>query len=51
MTKKLSLILGLFDQIIHSADNVDIVELFKHLHPKVHKSKAVAISKFLFGKY
>ncbi|CAN1314184.1 Probable thimet oligopeptidase [Linum perenne] len=25
----------LFDQIIHSADNVDIVELFKHLHPKV----------------
>ncbi|KAG8641669.1 probable thimet oligopeptidase isoform X2 [Manihot esculenta] len=25
----------LFDQIIHSADNVDIVELFKHLHQKV----------------
>ncbi|KAJ6721596.1 PROTEASE M3 THIMET OLIGOPEPTIDASE-RELATED [Salix viminalis] len=25
----------LFDQIIHSTDNVDIVELFKHLHPKV----------------
>ncbi|KAB1207779.1 putative thimet oligopeptidase [Morella rubra] len=25
----------LFDQIIHSADNIDIVELFKHLHPKV----------------
>ncbi|XP_028772246.1 probable thimet oligopeptidase [Neltuma alba] len=25
----------LFDQIIHSADNVDILELFKHLHPKV----------------
>ncbi|XP_050206884.1 probable thimet oligopeptidase isoform X2 [Mercurialis annua] len=25
----------LFDQIIHSVDNVDIVELFKHLHPKV----------------
>ncbi|KAF3431110.1 hypothetical protein FNV43_RR25840 [Rhamnella rubrinervis] len=25
----------LFDQIIHSADNVDIVELFKHLHPTV----------------
>ncbi|KAH9772777.1 putative thimet oligopeptidase [Citrus sinensis] len=25
----------IFDQIIHSADNVDIVELFKHLHPKV----------------
>ncbi|XP_039006853.1 probable thimet oligopeptidase [Hibiscus syriacus] len=25
----------LFDQIIHSADDVDIVELFKHLHPKV----------------
>ncbi|KAM6555594.1 hypothetical protein CsatB_002613 [Cannabis sativa] len=25
----------LFDQIIHSADNVDIVELFKHLHPKI----------------
>ncbi|KAF5726694.1 putative oligopeptidase [Tripterygium wilfordii] len=25
----------LFDQIIHSAENVDIVELFKHLHPKI----------------
>lgn len=25
----------LFDQIIHSTENVDIVELFKHLHPKV----------------
>ncbi|XP_015894417.2 probable thimet oligopeptidase [Ziziphus jujuba] len=25
----------LFDQIIHSNENVDIVELFKHLHPKV----------------
>ncbi|XVF85164.1 hypothetical protein PTKIN_Ptkin17bG0096300 [Pterospermum kingtungense] len=25
----------LFDQIIHSAENVDVVELFKHLHPKV----------------
>ncbi|XVE85241.1 hypothetical protein DITRI_Ditri17bG0075900 [Diplodiscus trichospermus] len=25
----------LFDQIVHSAENVDIVELFKHLHPKV----------------
>ncbi|KAE9604808.1 putative neurolysin [Lupinus albus] len=25
----------LFDQIIHSADNIDIQELFKHLHPKV----------------
>ncbi|KAG2701842.1 hypothetical protein I3760_06G062600 [Carya illinoinensis] len=25
----------LFDQIIHSADNIDVVELFKHLHPKV----------------
>ncbi|KAJ1375756.1 Peptidase M3A/M3B catalytic domain [Sesbania bispinosa] len=24
----------LFDQIIHSADNIDIQELFKHLHPK-----------------
>ncbi|CAK8567216.1 unnamed protein product [Lathyrus sativus] len=25
----------LFDQIIHSADNIDIRELFKHLHSKV----------------
>lgn len=25
----------LFDQIIHSAENVDIVGLFKHLHPKI----------------
>ncbi|XP_024989612.1 probable thimet oligopeptidase isoform X2 [Cynara cardunculus var. scolymus] len=25
----------LFDQIIHSTENVDIVGLFKHLHPKV----------------
>lgn len=29
---------GLFDQIIHSADNIDVVELFKHLHPKVSNS-------------
>lgn len=26
---------GLFDQVIHSSENVDIVGLFKHLHPKV----------------
>lgn len=26
---------GLFDQIIHSSENVDMVELYKHLHPKV----------------
>eukprot|EP00268_Persea_americana_P024449 TRINITY_DN2385_c0_g1_i1.p1 TRINITY_DN2385_c0_g1~~TRINITY_DN2385_c0_g1_i1.p1 ORF type:complete len:138 (-),score=22.20 TRINITY_DN2385_c0_g1_i1:72-485(-) len=26
---------GLFDQIIHSSENVDMVELLKHLHPKV----------------
>ncbi|XP_021893882.1 probable thimet oligopeptidase [Carica papaya] len=25
----------LFDQIIHSTENIDFVELFKHLHPKV----------------
>nr|KAJ0190329.1 hypothetical protein LSAT_V11C800449320 [Lactuca sativa] len=25
----------LFDQIIHSTENVDIIGLFKHLHPKV----------------
>ncbi|KAK1419976.1 hypothetical protein QVD17_29451 [Tagetes erecta] len=25
----------LFDQIVHSTENVDIVGLFKHLHPKV----------------
>ncbi|CAK9155833.1 unnamed protein product [Ilex paraguariensis] len=25
----------LFDQIIHSTENIDIVGLFKHLHPKV----------------
>ncbi|KAL5760081.1 hypothetical protein ACOSP7_018582 [Xanthoceras sorbifolium] len=25
----------IFDQIVHSADNIDIVELFRHLHPKV----------------
>ncbi|GMH31089.1 hypothetical protein Nepgr_032932 [Nepenthes gracilis] len=25
----------LFDQIIHSADNVDFLELFKYLHPKI----------------
>ncbi|PPD86502.1 hypothetical protein GOBAR_DD16560 [Gossypium barbadense] len=29
------MVVGLFDQIIHSAENVDIFELFKHLHPKV----------------
>lgn len=25
----------LFDQIIYSAENVDILELFKHLHPRI----------------
>ncbi|KAK1577521.1 hypothetical protein Q3G72_022495 [Acer saccharum] len=25
----------IFDQIVHSAENIDIEELFKHLHPKV----------------
>ncbi|XP_020575057.1 probable thimet oligopeptidase isoform X2 [Phalaenopsis equestris] len=25
----------LFDQIIHSRDNIDIVELLRHLHPKI----------------
>ncbi|KAI0528948.1 hypothetical protein KFK09_001492 [Dendrobium nobile] len=25
----------LFDQIIHSSDNIDIVELLRHLHPKI----------------
>lgn len=33
-TQKLRLS-GLFDQIIHSTENVDIIGLFKHLHPKV----------------
>ncbi|KAJ4837321.1 hypothetical protein Tsubulata_048511 [Turnera subulata] len=32
---KQELLYCLFDQIIHSTDNVDIAELFKHLHPKV----------------
>ncbi|XP_031388590.1 probable thimet oligopeptidase isoform X1 [Punica granatum] len=32
---KQEILYSLFDQIIHSADNVDVVELFKHLHPKV----------------
>ncbi|KAJ7957621.1 putative Oligopeptidase [Quillaja saponaria] len=32
---KREILYSLFDQIIHSADNVDILELFKHLHPKV----------------
>ncbi|KAK7312011.1 hypothetical protein RJT34_10542 [Clitoria ternatea] len=31
---KQELLRCLFDQIIHSADNIDIQELFKHLHPK-----------------
>ncbi|KAH7659937.1 Thimet oligopeptidase protein [Dioscorea alata] len=26
---------GLIDQIIHSSENVDIVELLKHLNPKI----------------
>lgn len=30
------LLSGLYDQIIHSTENVDINELFKHLHPKVN---------------
>lgn len=32
---KQEILYGLFDQIIHSADNIDIQELFKHLHSKV----------------
>ena len=35
---------GLFDQIIHSAENVDMVELYKHLHAKV---SVVNITEFL----
>ena len=34
---KSCLLSGLFDQIIHSADNIDIRELFKHLHAKVNE--------------
>ncbi|MQL93378.1 hypothetical protein Taro_026040 [Colocasia esculenta] len=32
---KQEILLCLVDQIIHSAENIDIVELLKHLHPKV----------------
>ncbi|XP_020083013.1 probable thimet oligopeptidase isoform X2 [Ananas comosus] len=32
---KQEILLCLADQIIHSSENVDIVELLKHLHPKV----------------
>ncbi|KAF8399857.1 hypothetical protein HHK36_015728 [Tetracentron sinense] len=32
---KQEILLCLFDQIIHSSENVDTVELFKHLHTKV----------------
>ncbi|XP_077227429.1 zincin-like metalloproteases family protein isoform X2 [Tasmannia lanceolata] len=32
---KQEILLCLFDQIIHSSENVDMVELLKHLHPKV----------------
>uniref|UniRef100_A0A1D1ZIK0 Thimet oligopeptidase n=1 Tax=Anthurium amnicola TaxID=1678845 RepID=A0A1D1ZIK0_9ARAE len=32
---KQEILLCLVDQIIHSGENVDIVELLKHLHPKV----------------
>ncbi|KAK4763660.1 hypothetical protein SAY87_013098 [Trapa incisa] len=32
---KQEILYSLFDQIIHSADNVDVLELFKHLHPKI----------------
>lgn len=33
--KKQLMFTGLFDQIIHFSDNIDILELFKDLHPKV----------------
>ena len=33
--------LGLFDQIIHSTENVDIIALFKHLHPKVFSASVL----------
>ncbi|KAM0932161.1 putative thimet oligopeptidase [Dioscorea sansibarensis] len=32
---KQEVLLCLIDQIIHSSENVDIVELLKHLHPKI----------------
>ncbi|XP_030449425.1 probable thimet oligopeptidase [Syzygium oleosum] len=32
---KQEILYSLFDQIIHSADDIDIAELYKHLHPKV----------------
>ncbi|KAL5552527.1 hypothetical protein UlMin_039928 [Ulmus minor] len=32
---KQKILYSLFDQIIHSADNVDVIELFKHLHPRI----------------
>lgn len=39
---------GLFDQIIHSADNIDIQELFKHLHPMVNDLTSVLILSSMF---
>lgn len=32
---KILMLSGLFDQIIHSTENVDMIGLFKHLHSKV----------------
>lgn len=37
---------GLFDQIIHSADNIDVVELFKHLHPKASNNYTSSFIKW-----
>lgn len=37
---------GLFDQIIHSADNIDIQELFKNLHPEVNEFNISSNLKF-----
>ncbi|PWA69772.1 zincin-like metalloprotease [Artemisia annua] len=34
----------LFDQIIHSTENVDIIALFKHLHPKVFSASVLVRS-------
>lgn len=45
---KICFISGLFDQIIHSADNIDIQELFKHLHPMVNDLTSVLILSSMF---
>lgn len=45
VTQKAHVLSGHFDQIIHSAEDVDMVKLLSDLHPKVNKLPATLFRK------